>query len=295
MATEKNIEGQIRDLETLRAISKAYAGIAAIRMKKVRNSVLYNREFMAQIDAIFRDVRSSYRLELLKLIDKKKVKIGDKITFLAHNGKTVAAFISANTGLYGDIVQRTFEAFMKEVRSTGIEVAIIGKLGLSLFLATGVDRPYSYFDFPDHQIDPDKLSEIITHLVQYEEIHVYYGRFQSVVTQKPEMLDVSAETPIVDLIDEKRQGKAVQYLFEPDLEEIMVFFEQEMFASLFEQAIRESQLAKYASRIFAMDKAGENIKQSIKGLEIDLLRAEHRDQNRKQLDSLAARIMATAR
>ena len=69
-------------------------------------------------------------------------------------------------------------------------------MGRTLFVSAFPEKPYVYFDFPDYGIDSIKLSEIVSHLVPYEEIKVYYGKFESVVTQKPEFTTISAGTPI---------------------------------------------------------------------------------------------------
>ncbi len=264
-------------LATLEDLTKAYAEISSTRMKRTRDSVLTSRTYLGALDEIFKDVRESYKREVLKLIKKKKG--GGNVTFLAHNGKTVSVFVSANTGLYGDLVGRVFDQFIEEVRTKNTEVAIIGKLGLSQFLAKEPKRPYTYFDYPDYGGGKTELGDIIRHLVQYEEIHVFHGLFKNVVNQDPTVLVITAGTPMGEIVEEKNVTK---YLFEPDLEEILVFFETEMFTSSFEHALSEAQLAKFASRMISMDKAGENIREELKKTKLDILRTTHYIANKKQ-------------
>lgn len=285
---KKALVNEISSLTGLGELSRAYAEIASGRMKKTRSSVLQNRNFLAAIDSIFSEVRESYKREVLALAKKKGGKGG--ITFLAHNGKTTAVFLSANTGLYGDIVPRTFRLFMEELRKGDVEATIIGKLGLSLFLEEEPTRSYTYFDLPDYGIDKGELGEIVRHLAPYEEIHIYHGKFQNIVRQEPTLFNISAETPLT-YASEKKEKKGVRYLFEPTLEEILIFFESEMFTSLLEQAVRESQLSKFASRMLAMDKAGENIKQRLGRVKLDMLRYTHAIANRKQLDTFASAFL----
>lgn len=282
MIDERAIEVEINQVKALQTLITAYEEIASIRMKKTRSSVLMNRQFQDEVHDIFEQVRASYAQQVMALAEKKGRRAG-KITFLAHNGKTVAVFLSANTGLYGDIVPKTFDFFMREIGEGISEATIIGKQGLSQFLAEAPNRPYTYFDLPDHKVSSDQLTEVIKHIVQYEEIHVYYGKYLSVVTQKPNMLAISAE---IELKEEKGK-EPVKYIFEPTLEQILMFFETEIFASLFEQTVRESQLAKFASRVMAMDRATENINNNLKKLSFEKLRVAHRAVNRKQLNSLA--------
>jgi F0F1-type ATP synthase gamma subunit len=175
---------------------------------------------------------------------------------------------------------------MEEVKTNTSEVAIIGRHGLSLFLAEEPNRPYSYFDLADDTVTSGDLALIIKHVVQYSEIHVFYGKFQSVITQKPEKLEVSAE---ISLVSGSRQ-KPRHYLFEPSLENILMFFEREIFASLFEQVISESQLAKFASRVLGMDRADENTHKEIQRLSFEKNRLRHRTINRKLINALTSLV-----
>jgi len=165
-------------------------------------------------------------------------------------------------------------------------VAIVGKLGSLLYEQTKPDSPFSYFDFPDYKVDDAALGEIIRHIVQYDEIRVYYGKFQSVVAQSPSVYKINAVSTST-LKSESGEESKEKYIFEPTLEEVLQFFETEIFASLFDQTIRESQLAKFASRIGAMSRATENINETLGVVRLEKLKANHARQNKKQLNSLA--------
>jgi ATP synthase F1 gamma subunit len=277
MAYEKQIKEEIQDLEGLRTLTDIYGEIASVRMKKIRESVLYNREFLNAIHGIFKEVLASYAEKF-----EEEARAG-KITFLSHNGKTVATFISANTGFYGEVVQQVFREFIKEARKGSVEVTIVGRLGLSLLKQVEPNMPYTYFDLPDYGINKNQLDQIIRHLVQYEEIHVYYGKYQNLVRQLPTMYNISAGTFI-----KEAEKETTKYLFEPSIEEILMFFEAEIFASLFDQSVRESQLAKFASRMMAMDTANENIEKKLTKVRLEKLRAGHRQDDKRQLDALAS-------
>jgi len=285
MIGERFIDEEIGQVSSLQILAKAYGEIAAVRMRKTRFSVVANRDFLAELYRVFEDVRASYAKEVSALA-KKIGKSPSHVTFLAHNGKTVSVLLSANTGLYGDIIEATFRPFMGEVRQKTSEVTIIGRNGLSLFLAEEPNRPYSYFDLADDRVVATDLVQIIKHIVQYSEIHVFYGRFYSVINQRPEQLKVSAEISLASRTGQPQR----EYLFEPSLQNILMFFETEIFASLFEQVVRESQLAKFASRVLAMDRADENTRKEIERLTFEKNRFKHRALNKKQLNTLAGLV-----
>jgi len=284
MFYSKIIKRELDQITSLKELTEVYGEIASIRMKKTRDYVLKNRDFLASIEVIFKDALNFYAKKLSDLAMRDKTKLGKRVTLLAHNGRVVSVLISANTGFYGQVVRETFRKFIKDIEDKDVEVTIIGRLGRTLFLEEKPNRPYTYFELPDYGIDSQKLSEAIKHLVQYEEIRVYYGKYYSVVTQKPTTFNISAGKPVEDEIG----GTTVSYIFEPSVEKILMFFETQIFASLFDQAIRESQLAKFASRILSMDRASDNIKNRIKKLTFDNLKISHNIMNRKQLNTLSS-------
>lgn len=285
MAYKKDLENEIKQVTSLKELTEVFGEIASSRMRKIRGYVLRNREFLQSIDSIFKDTLAAYAQKLNALVKEGKMKEGGRVTFLAHNGKTVSVLISANTGFYGSVVKETFKKFIDDVRKQDVEVTLIGKVGRSLFLASEPNKPYVYFDLPDYGVNPTKLGEVIKHLVQYEEIRVYYGKFETLVTQKPDIQLISAGTSV----GKDMKGKVeTAYLFEPSVEDILMFFEAQIFTSIFDQSLRESQLAKFASRILAMDRAAQNINSRVKSLELKKLTLSHKRANMKQLNSLSS-------
>ncbi|MBP9700567.1 F0F1 ATP synthase subunit gamma [Candidatus Woesebacteria bacterium] len=289
MTNSREIQAIIDELQLLQTVTQAYGEIASLRMKNTRQNVLSNRAFLEELRDVFEDVRISYVEEVYRLAHRKRGNGKEEVTFLGHNGKSVAVLLSANSGLYGDIVRKTFDAFLTEVRASDAEVTIIGQQGLSYFEAVEPKRPHTYFELPDNGFTTESGSKIIKHIVKYKEIHLFYGKFQNVLIQKPERTMISSQIDI-DALQIKDRTK---YLFEPSLDSILKFFETEMFASLFEQVVRESQLAKFASRILAMDQASENIKVERRKLMWQKLAAQHRLSDRKQLNTLPAILMTT--
>lgn len=281
MATRKAIELEIGDLGNLGGIVTVYKEIAATRITRTRTAVIKSHNFLTEINEIFEQVKSSYKREVERLAKQKKIKDVSALSFVKRNGKTIAVFISSNTGLYGNIVERTFELFAREVKNAGFDVAVMGRLGLVLVESAGFTPPFTYFDFPDQRVDDVKLREIALYLVKYERVIVYYEQFQSLVRQEAIATDISGHLPPSK---ESQAGTlpAVKYLFEPTLPHVLEFFEKEVFSAILEQTIRDSQLAKFASRLVTLDSASENIKKRLKTIVFESVRLKHREKNKKQ-------------
>lgn len=274
MIGKKQITEEIEYSSAFKTITETYEEIAASRMQRIRTSVLASRDFLLGINTIFQQVKSSY-----------KIKPTAQRTFLKTNGKTLFVFISANTGLYGDVIRRTFEVFVKQFRKERApDVLIIGRLGTRLFQEEFPKTPFFYFDLSDNQIDHEGIKKIIPYLIQYEKVIVFYEQFQNIIAYSPIATSISGDT----LPWEKSESDGIKYIFEPSLEKGMEFFEKEIIAAVFEQIVFESLLAKYASRMIALEKATDNVKNRLKLAILKRQRIKHRELNKKQNERLSS-------
>ena len=286
MITKKNLEIEINNLEGLNTLVRAYEEIAASRIKKSRDSVLRNRTFMSEINELFEEVLTSYRKQIDDYMRQKKTKNIKELSFLNKNNKILFLLISANTGLYGSIIRRTFDLFMQKANDKDGDVAIIGKLGQSMWQDTKRKDKYYYFDFPDQTINNDELKKILDFLINYKNVVIFYGEFQNLVKQDATYSDISGNSFKVDT---KASRPIIRYYFEPSLAKILEFFEKEIFSAIFEQTVRESQLAKLASRMTLLDSASENINIRITNVTNEKNIMHHQQINKKQLETFASR------
>lgn len=301
MVNKQEVITEITRLTGVKELVEAYEEIAATRMRRIRSAVLKTRDFLTGLTEIFQEVKSSYKKQLLALMKQKKIKDASKLSMVKRNGKTVCIFLASNTGLYGDIIKKTYYLFNNYIKQNKSDLVIIGRLGRSLFQQDNPNAAHTYYDFPDSGVDYESLKKLVEMIVQYEKILVFYGKFENIVYQNPAMLDLYGDASLSHLPGETRyntvpgetdkhlegeQG-SVAYFFEPSLEEVMMFFESQMFGSIFEQTVHESDLAKYASRMFTLDKATENIKGRLKKVEVQKRVIQHRFMNKKQMESLS--------
>lgn len=283
MVTKKELTRETDFLIILHTILETYEEIAATRMARIRSSVLGSRDFLLEINAIFQQVKTSYKAQIELLMNSKKIKDPSKLTFIKRNGKTLYVFISANTGLYGDIIRKTYDVFIERLKKEPSDVAILGKLGFEIFNAEKIKAPLTYFEFSDNKIDNAVVQKIVEHIIQYEKVLVFYEQFNNVVSQSPIITNISG-----DPLSWEKGGPQARYFFEPSLEKIMEFFEKEIFASIFQQTIFESELAKFASRMVSLDFASENTKIRLKQVILAKNRIKHQEENKKQLERFAS-------
>ncbi len=272
MLSKKLLNLEIDSLHDIRAFVEVYEEVAATRMQRIRTDVMKARQFLEGLTAVFSDVKYNYQSQVGQIVAQTK---------LSRNGRSVAVFISANSGLYGDIINQTFQMFLGYLDThPDTDAVVIGKQGVRLIAESRPKILYNYFDFSDDRVDSESLGMMMRYLLQFEKIVVFYGKFKNIVEQIPESTSISGDEILEAETGEKKHKK---YLFEPSLAGILQIFEGEILASLFEQVLHESSLAKFASRLTHLDQAIENIDGKLGNLAVDARILRHKLDNKRQL------------
>lgn len=282
----KVILEQVVDLSNIEDIINASEEIASMKMRKIRNNVLQSRDLNDELTEIYREVTISYKNQILLLVHGLKGNITDtidpNISLKKGNGKYACVFISANSGFFAKILEKTYHQFVSFLEQHDVVPVIIGEFGKRLFMNDYPDREFIYYKFAEDSTQDSNLQQITKALADYTNVIIFYAKFETMATQKVTSLDVLGEgKPVTE-----QAVQTTQYLFEPSLEKIVSYFEGEIFAGIIQQAVTESELARYASRITTLDIARENINNRLKAINLEKRFAVHRIQNKKQNESL---------
>ncbi len=285
MKINKKLSMEISGLSDTQKIVQVYQQIAAMRMRKVKLSVLTNRSFLDGINNIYGQVSSNYKKGLFA--DNKK----NKHMVRPTNGKTVFVLLSANTGLYGDIVRRVYDLFFQDLKRTDADVVIVGKVGKRLLDSSNYEKQYKYFDFSDSGSDEENSKELLKEILPYESINVYHGYFADVLVQVPVKTPVAgnimkdSESPVNKTNNDKTTFSCI---IEPSIEEVLAFFESEMLESIFIQTVYESSLSKFASRMISLDRATMRIKKRFEQTRYQVRKIKHKTTNSNQLNLISS-------
>lgn len=289
MPQKKIIAENLEALNSLKDLAESYEEIAVIRMQKIKDSVLKTRDFLADLSDVFVDLKSSYDRDVKELLAKRKSGNKTILPLLQKNGKTLMVYLSSNGRLYGSVTQKTYKLFVEDLKkpeSKDADLMIIGTAGRDMFESSAYVRPYSYFDIPDIGVEVDHIKQLMLKFLQYEKVHVYYGKFDNVINQTPIGTSITGEN-IFETETLKPISREDRFIFEPILEKIFYFFETQIIANLFSQTLLENQLARHASRVNAMEEALIHIDEESKKLNIAKNLIKRQSQNKKQLETIS--------
>jgi len=285
MDEKRRIINELEFLDTLKNLAVAEEEIAMIKIRLARGSVLATRDFLTSLAEVFYHVKSSYTKHILEKMEKNKEQNKPVTSTIPNNGKDILIFLSANNKLYGDIIPKIFDEFRKAYEKPNTDIAIVGKVGKQMYEEGGFTKPYQYFEIADSEKGFTDLKPLMQYIVAYRNAIIFYGKFSNIVEQEASEVNISTEYPFPAGANET--AKAYSFLFEPSIEKVMNFFETQLLFSLFKQTVHEAELARYGSRIKAMETALESVNEDISAT----IKAERRMKtllaNKKQLERIA--------
>ncbi len=271
MANKREITNLNNQIKGLQNLIGTYEELAALQMRKNRTRVVNSRSFIEDLETIYHELMIAYHRQAL-------ARLKEKLSKQQSQGRTIAVLLSSNVGLVGDIIQQTFKLFSDYITTHTCDIMVTGRIGQRLMMNHFPDKKFLYYESSDEMIDPQQLSFMINMLTGYEKIYVFYGKFNSFASQTPYVLDARGEQEKLSV----QNVPLIKYLFEPSLNELFHFFETQIFSTIIEQTFRESNLAKYAARMVALNSATDNVSKYLKKLNLQQRVINHRLANQKQ-------------
>jgi len=278
--TSKEIDQQIGNLRSVQEITNVYQQIAAMRMRKIKDTVIQNRSFYETLSQVYMETQRVYL---------KTISPGNGHNYISKyvqksNGKSIAVLLTANTGLYGSVVKDTFNLFIKEQANSKTELAVVGRLGRNWMQAANLGKPFKYFDLPDGTDSIEAgIQQIYDYISDYADISVYHGIFNSIVDQP------AKATKITQKLEAKNDAAEIlNFIFEPSIDKVLESFEEQLVYSFFDQSIYEASLAKFGSRMLSLDSATQNISKALTKMQFAHTKMKHRKQGRRQTELVSS-------
>lgn len=279
----KEIKDELSFLNSFSALAEGLQQVSMIKMRDVREYIDKSRRFHEGLSEIYRDVKASSVLSF----NQSKKKVASIASVSVKTKKSVCVLLSANTRLYGSIVDEVYDAFEQYIRHSEDDVVIIGRIGRDRYDKETDKRKYEYFDLKDAGIIYLDLLSILSYILQYESITVFYGQFNDIFDQRPVHKSVPGDIMFdgtgvpVDMIPKQ------QYFLEPSPDELENFFSGQVIGLLFRQAAYEFELSRHASRIQTLEQALSETQVQQKKAKKNLLRAHKNGESNKQAYNIA--------
>lgn len=237
MSTVKQIQSQLEDSLSLKMVAQSYTEIAALKLEKIRAGIEKNRLFFQEITEVYHVVNVEAA--------KRKIQIRPK-------KGTISILITSNHHFYGGLEKDLVKFFIANTVKFPTDRIVIGQTAQEFLRSFNFLSPYQQVVLKEDLPEAQELRSLVSKIISYAQIMVYYCRMHSVLTQGPHVVDIVQKPHEYYLKD---QALKINYIFEPELDLMVNFFETQVAMLLIEQTFLESELARTAARLTSMDQS----------------------------------------
>ena len=258
----KEIKNRIRSMESTRQITKAMEMVAASKLRRAQAQVQNSRPYFEIFSDAIQNILASNR--------------DFSSAYLKQRGGNRAVYIviAGDRGLAGGYNSNILKLVQAHAQNKEITVLPIGKKAVDYYKSHNVSiLTEHYGEAADVSIgDCFSIAKQLSKEFlagAYDEIHVAYTDFVSVLTQTP------TTKQLLPLIPEDREPTENSHLisYEPDSEEVFAAIVPEYLGGILYGALCESRAAEQAARRSAMDSATQNAEDMIADLSLKFNRA----------------------
>jgi F-type H+-transporting ATPase subunit gamma len=251
MANLKEIRNRITSVSSTMQITSAMKMVSAAKLKKAQDAITAMRPYAEKLTELLQNLSATMDGDT-----------GGEFTVQREVKNVLIVAITSNRGLAGAFNSNV----IKEVRNLTenmyggkhVDLLTIGKKGNDAFKKNGrvVSNNNGIFDM----LTFDNVAAISDELVQlfregkYDRIVLVYNQFKNAATQ---IIQTEQFLPLAPVVSDKPVSN-VDYIFEPEKEEIILTLIPKMLKTQLYKAIRDSFASEHGARMTAMHKATDN-------------------------------------
>ena len=259
----KDIKNRIRSMESTKQITKAMEMVAASKLRQAQNRVLASRPYFEILYQAILDITESNRDFSSPYLRKRE------------GNRALMIVIAGDRGLAGGYNSNVIKLCLQKMAGKEATVLPMGKKALDYFRSHNVAvRTDAYAEVAERSIsDCFSIAKDVCKAYvagEYDEIHLVYTNFVSVLSQVPASIKV---LPLDEVPAEERKGARMDTVYEPNAEEAFAAIFPEYLGGILYGAVCESRCAEQAARRTAMDSATQNAEEMIADLNLKYNRA----------------------
>ena len=261
----KEIKNRIRSMESTRQITKAMEMVAASKLRRAQAQIQNSRPYFEILYSTIQDIVRNNRDFSSPYLQEREVK------------KVMYIVIAGDRGLAGGYNSNILKMVMSEIQGKDATVLPIGKKAVDFFKSKGVPSLLdTYAEAADVNIgDCFSISKQLSKAFlagDFDEIHVAYTNFVSVLSQVPATMQLLPLKKPEETAAPEGQRRC-DTIYEHDPEEVFAAIVPEYLGGILYGALCESRAAEQAARRSAMDSATQNADEMIADLSLKFNRA----------------------
>jgi F-type H+-transporting ATPase subunit gamma len=268
MPSTRDIRRRIKSVKNTAQITKAMQMVAASKMRKAQQAALSGRPYASMMNQVLGNVTFHAGDFQHPLMEQREVR------------KRCAIVVSTDKGLCGALNSN----LMREAAKFEKEATIFLTAGrkAAQFVARTKRKLVAEFTYKDAPLfsEARAISRYACDLFlkgEVDRVDIVFTKFISTLTQKPEvrqLLPVGEIKPVTvgiprEAQEEKLMHGATEFLFEPNIEEVLGSLLPHSLNFQVYQILLEAKASEHSARMVAMKNATDNALQLIKDLTLE--------------------------
>ena len=260
----KEIKNRIRSMESTKQITKAMEMVAASKLRRAQAQVSASRPYFEILHSTIQDILRTNKEFTSPYLQQRS---GNKVLYIV---------IAGDRGLAGGYNSNVLKMVQAQIQGKDATVLPIGKKAVDFFKSKQVPLfTEAYAEAADVSIgDCFTVSRQLAKgfaAGQFDEIHVAYTNFVSVLSQVPNTM---ALLPLAKPAEEAVSGVlGCDTIYEGSSDEVFAAIVPEYLGGILYGALCESRASEQAARRTAMDAATSNADDMIADLSLKFNRA----------------------
>ena len=265
-----DIRRRVRAVKSTEQITKAMKMVSSSKLRRAQERILRSRPYAKEMLRVFNNLATRIDAAKHPLLNDDP-----------ESGRTLLIVITADRGLCGsfntNIVKSALQFTLEHPKTAaGAEVALalVGRKGRDFFMRRGFDVKYEEVGLFQNvkwahaqAIAQTAINEFLGPDVS--SVYLVYNEFKSVMSQRV-VIEKLLPIPKLNEAEGTATGASaeapVEYLFEPDPEQLLATLLPLHVAVQVARALLESSAAEHAARMQSMDSATKNAKEMVERL-----------------------------
>jgi F-type H+-transporting ATPase subunit gamma len=250
MANLKEIRNRIASVSSTMQITSAMKMVSAAKLKKAQDAITAMRPYAEKLTELLRNLSSTLDADT-----------GGEYTTQREVKNVLVVVITSNRGLAGafnsNVIKEVRQLTDQVYAGKNVHYMTIGKKGNDALKRT--DRVQSNNNNIFDNLTFDNVAAISDDIVKmfvegkYDKVVLVYNQFKNAATQ---IIKTEQFLPLVPA--QSQDHGAVDYIFEPSKEEIVLTLIPKMLKTQLYKAVRDSFASEHGARMTAMHKATDN-------------------------------------
>lgn len=244
MSAINELKDGLLQIETAQFVTTMLRDISATKLQSLRARFEANARYFAELHTLTALVES-YRKESC---------LAEQVDAVQNSVQKVCIAVTSNKRFYGMLNHEIIREFTTKKKSdSSVAFVVVGQTGKQILEAREESDGIRFVSFTKDEPTPAELASVVASLQGYDAVEVIHPTFVNSFQQH------AATTDLTHLSVEQSvpQARTIDYVFEPEILDILAFFRTHIRMVLFERTMLETELAFTGARLMKMQRARE--------------------------------------